>query len=132
MAAISQNGEAVEVSCDTLDRVAGDLDLQAAFVKIDVEGAELRVMHGMTTLLARRSCSNILIEMHPSQIRELGGRPDDVPRLLERCGYRLLTSVGDSLVEFDSRDFFASDSGHRFVLATLDGDWLGFKVPIGF
>jgi FkbM family methyltransferase len=132
MAALSESADGVDVRCDRLDDLARNLDLQTAFVKIDVEGAELMVLEGMTALLAKHACTSILVEMHPTQIRELGGRPEDVPKLLERHGYRLLTSSGDALVDFEYRDFFGSDQGHRFIFATLSGDWAGFKVPAGF
>ena len=132
MVPVSSGVEAVEVRCETLDHLSCELDLRGAFVKIDVEGAELLVLNGMTSVLASGCCRNILIEMHPRQIRELGGRPEEIPTLVERFGYRLLTSSGESLVPFAPGTFFASDEGHRFIFATLDADWNGFKIPSGF
>jgi FkbM family methyltransferase len=132
MAAASDTPDAVEVNCDRLDNLASALDLDQAFVKIDVEGAELRALHGMRELLARRAFSGILVEMHPAQIRELGGEPEDVPRLLQDAGYRLLVCSSAALVPFDDRLFFASDLGHRFILATLEEDWTGLRIPLGF
>jgi FkbM family methyltransferase len=66
------------------DLVEGDADL----VKIDVEGAELDVLAGMTRLLAR-SAIHLIVEWHPRLQKAAGYAPDALPRLLLEHGFSL-------------------------------------------
>jgi FkbM family methyltransferase len=59
------------------DLVDGDADL----VKIDVEGAELDVLAGMTRLL-RYSAIHLIVEWHPGLQEAAGYAPDALPRFL--------------------------------------------------
>jgi FkbM family methyltransferase len=59
------------------DLVDADPDL----VKIDVEGAELDVLAGMTRLL-RRPAIRLIVEWHPGLQAAAGYAPDALPRLL--------------------------------------------------
>lgn len=57
-------------------------------VKIDVEGAELDVLQGMTRLLtAPRLC--LIVEWHPVLQKAAGHPPDALPRHLLACGFTL-------------------------------------------
>lgn len=69
------------------DLVEVDPDL----VKIDVEGAELDVLAGMTRLL-RRSSINLIVEWHPRLQEAAGYAPDALPRFLLERGFRLQTA----------------------------------------
>jgi FkbM family methyltransferase len=66
------------------DLVDGEADL----VKIDVEGAELDVLAGMTRLL-RRSGIRLIVEWHPLLQRAAGYAADALPRLLHAHGFTL-------------------------------------------
>jgi FkbM family methyltransferase len=66
------------------DLVEGDPDL----VKIDVEGAELDVLAGMTGLL-RRSAIRLIVEWHPRLQQAAGYAPDALPRALLGHGFAL-------------------------------------------
>lgn len=68
----------ITVPTDTLDRVLAGAVPQ--FVKIDVEGAELRVLAGATELLERGETA-FLIEVHE-------GHDDEVNAYMARFGYR--------------------------------------------
>lgn len=75
----------VEVSVVPLDDlVAGTADV----VKIDVEGAELEVLHGMTRLL-REPRTVLIVEWHPLLQQMAGFEPDALPRWLIERGFRL-------------------------------------------
>ena len=79
--AASRDGD-LEVVCRRVD----DLELgRVNFVKIDVEGHELRVLHGMQGLLTRTR-PTLYIELHPSLVAardELAAVHD----FLRECGY---------------------------------------------
>jgi FkbM family methyltransferase len=127
--ACTSNVEEVKVKCDTLDNVLGKHVGTIDFVKIDVEGAEVLVLQGMSGLLAKDHCTNIVIETHMPQIRALGFAPEDIADFLTRYGYRLLTKEKGFLVDIDLKDFFNSDEGHRFILATHDDNWKNIRIP---
>jgi FkbM family methyltransferase len=57
------------------------------FVKIDVEGAELNVLKGMQRALARDK-PDLLVEVHPDQMRSFGFSVGDLIRFLSDTGYR--------------------------------------------
>ena len=57
-------------------------------VKIDVEGAEDLVLHGMQAGLAGRRYRAILLELHPGLLQARGVDPESCVRLLRDRGYR--------------------------------------------
>jgi FkbM family methyltransferase len=121
------------VECDTFDRVwakcgEGRVDL----VKMDIEGAELLVLEGMAQALRDRLFRHMFLEVHPRQIRDLGGEPRRVAELLAEQGYRLLERRNGRLDDLDTDAFFASNVGHRFILATQDDSLRGMVLPAGF
>ena len=64
--------------------VGGDVDL----VKIDVEGAELEALAGMTRLLANRAIQ-LIVEWHPRLQEAAAYAADELPRLLLDSGFTL-------------------------------------------
>jgi FkbM family methyltransferase len=81
------------------DLVDGEADL----VKIDVEGAELDVLAGMTRLL-RRSGIRLIVEWHPGLQHAAGYAVDALPRLLLDHGFRLHAASHTRTMTLDSRD----------------------------
>jgi hypothetical protein len=64
-------------------------------VKIDVEGAELKVLKGMRKTL-EEAAPELLIEVHPKMMREFGSSPEELKDYIEGCGY--------SIQSFDHRE----------------------------
>jgi len=56
-------------------------------VKIDVEGNELAVLEGMSSLLADTRLRCLIIEVHPALMTALGDDPGDLLALLENAGF---------------------------------------------
>jgi FkbM family methyltransferase len=79
------NWTAVEVPAITLDSLFpnGDPDL----VKVDVEGAEYRVIEGANKIVARGH-TRFLVEIHPWGDESYGKRPSDVFAYFTNNGYR--------------------------------------------
>jgi len=77
--------------------VEGDAD----FIKIDVEGAELDALEGMTRLLSHRGVS-LVVEWHP-RLQEAAGHPADaLPRFLLRHGFALRAASHTRVTPLDS------------------------------
>lgn len=64
----------------------GRVDDSPALFKIDVEGAEGRVLRGMRGILERRRPA-LLLEIHPGKMFELGTDPREVDAILDAFGY---------------------------------------------
>lgn len=60
-------------------------------VKIDVEGAELKVLEGLAETLARDACRLVYCEVHPDRLRAFGGDVDDLEALLTAAGFEVTT-----------------------------------------
>lgn len=95
----SQNtGEIIEVEGITLDfflstiRNKEKIDL----IKIDIEGAELFSLKGMTSLLSSENKPILILEMNDDMMKMAGYVPDDVLHFLEQYGYEAyeLTKYG--------------------------------------
>jgi FkbM family methyltransferase len=67
------------------------VEFDADLVKIDVEGAELDVLAGMTRML-RHPALRLLVEWHPRLQEAAGYPPDALPRALVDHGFRLDTA----------------------------------------
>jgi len=65
------------------------LEAPPDLVKIDVEGAELEVLAGMTGWLEAGAPPALVVEWNPRALRAAGVEPGELPRALERLGYAL-------------------------------------------
>ena len=81
------------------DLVAGIADL----VKIDVEGAELDVLAGMTRLLSHPRIS-LIVEWHPGLQEAAGHPPDALPRFLLGGGFTLRAASHTRVMPLGARD----------------------------
>jgi FkbM family methyltransferase len=77
----------------SLDDFCLERGVKPELIKIDVEGAEIRVLHGARRLLAE--CSpDIVLSVHPNHLRLLGESVDALRELISSAGYRLLDLDG--------------------------------------
>lgn len=60
------------------------------FVKIDVQGSEMKVFRGMQGLLKKNRHITILTEFWPEGLRLAGDSPEDYLRLLTQLGFKIL------------------------------------------
>ena len=72
-------------------------------VKIDVEGAELDVLAGMTRLL-RRSAMQLIVEWHPALQEAAGYTADALPRLLLHHHFTLQAASHTHVARLDAGD----------------------------
>jgi FkbM family methyltransferase len=76
-------GETVEVT--TVDRLLPDI--APAVVKIDIEGADLRALHGMRRMLAQRPPRLLLVEAIDSQLARFGDSSAALIEYMQEFGY---------------------------------------------
>jgi FkbM family methyltransferase len=86
MAALDEDGT-IEVSTDTVDGIIAQGSPEPDFIKCDVEGSEIRVIHGARDLIARR---------HPIWLLE--SFDDHVWPLMESFGYSALMNTRDGRI----------------------------------
>lgn len=67
---------------------------RVAFLKIDVEGAEARVLRGATRVLTEHA-PLIWMEINPSSLSAAGSSPAELGDVLEPLGYRFWRSCGE-------------------------------------
>jgi FkbM family methyltransferase len=79
----------VQVNCLTMDQlVESTKATRVDLVKIDVEGAEMSVLRGMTrTLTCFRP--KLIVEIHPRNLESFGIKPVDVIGFVERFQYHV-------------------------------------------
>jgi FkbM family methyltransferase len=80
-------GEKVNIEATTLDTFIPDT-ADVSFVKIDVEGAEMKVLRGMEALI-KRNHPVMVIEISDPWLRQLGSSSAEVFEFLHRHGYKI-------------------------------------------
>lgn len=103
------------------DLIEAPVDL----VKIDVEGAELEVLAGMSRLLAARPRPRLLVEWNPSCLRTAGERAEHLPSFLAERGFEL--SVLD---EKAGRPRPVDEVLEALSSGTADPAWYGTLVAV--
>src|SRR5262249_20611045 len=76
----------LEIESITLDQFCGDRAIRPDVLKIDVEGAEMRVLRGAWKLLRTWPLS-ILCEVHPQQMQHCGSSLEEFRAYLDEAGY---------------------------------------------
>ena len=79
----------------TIDEYCADSSLSADLIKIDVEGAEGKVLRGAQAFLARRQ-GRILLEVHPFALESLGESVPSVLAQLDVAGWTYRELDGSS------------------------------------
>lgn len=92
---IVTTGDGIEVTTTTLDAVSS-VSGTIALLKIDVEGAEMRVLLGGTETLRRTAA--IYIEVADPFLKRLGSSAKDVVDFLSRAGFVLYTVSNDLML----------------------------------
>jgi FkbM family methyltransferase len=76
------------VTSVTLDAVCQLTGIDAIqLLKIDVEGAEFKVLRGASTLLAKGAIASIFLEYIPEYLQQMGDDPAELVRWLSAFGY---------------------------------------------
>jgi len=104
------------------DLVRQHSERRVSLIKIDVQGAELRVLHGAARTL-QSSRPALLVELDEKALRSQGASIEAVVEFLASFGYRgqLMTPSGPSAV-FGRQDLIAASLAHEYIDALFTGD----------
>lgn len=97
---------AVTVPAVTLDEVLDEMGWRSvSFVKLDVEGSEIRAIEGMRKLLSGGDAPPLLVESNGHTLRLLGATPNDLLAKLEELGYDAHLVDAGRLVRVRAHEF---------------------------
>ncbi|MBX3463453.1 MAG: FkbM family methyltransferase [Planctomycetes bacterium] len=96
---LADGGQGVDVEVARLDDVLASAE-RLDFVKIDVEGLELEVLHGATGLL-RRHRPVLLFEVNEAALQRAGTSGLEVCRFVQELGYELRWLASGRLRPYD-------------------------------
>jgi FkbM family methyltransferase len=89
IAEIRTNHQSTAVDMVTLDTIVDVRGLSPEIIKIDVEGAELKVLRGAKRVLTKHR-PVLFLSVHPRQLRSLGDSPEALLDLIVSLGYTVL------------------------------------------
>ena len=78
---------AIDIGVLRLDDYFSDYDGKIDFIKMDIEGAELSAVQGMSSLLRKNRQVTIVTEFTPANIRGFGAEPEHYISLLADSGF---------------------------------------------
>jgi len=86
-----QNKNAVTVTKITLDQYFEKKtdSKKISFIKIDVEGSEIGVLKGMTSILQGNNNLKLLVEYCPNHILDYGAKPEEFVQILKTNGFNI-------------------------------------------
>lgn len=91
----------------TLDEFCSLHQLQPQLMKIDVEGAELRVLKGAIKVLYQHK-PTIFLSVHPRHITESGGSTEELEQFIEKIGYRVFDLDGNTVRPTELTEYIVS------------------------
>lgn len=91
-----QDRNAITVKTVTLDAFFKDQPARVDVLRMNIEGAEPQVIHGMDNLLAANPHIILLTEFNPEAIQAAGSRPEDFLDEVVRRGFYISRIVDDA------------------------------------
>ena len=106
--------EPINVQTLVLDNYFSKLELtdKIDFIKIDVEGSELRVLQGMSKILRESKNLKIFIEFMRDALEDAGSDPEELLNLLEKEGFTIyyVDDYKNKIVVADKNLLMTSDT----------------------
>jgi FkbM family methyltransferase len=89
----------VKVETTTLDEFFKDFKGKINFIKMDIDGSEIRALKGMTSLIKNNKIK-MIADYAPSRIRETGSSPEEYLEIIKNLGfnYKLIKDNNDPTV----------------------------------
>jgi FkbM family methyltransferase len=83
--------ESIEVEVTTLDAFFEDKQYPIDVIKMDIQGAEMAALQGMTKIISKNDTLMIMIEFWPEGLRTFGFSPAEFVNKLIEYGFKLYT-----------------------------------------
>ena len=96
----------------TLDEFCNLHKLQPQLIKIDVEGAELRVLKGGLKVL-RQYMPTIFLSVHPKHITEAGDSTEELERFIAKMGYLVSDLDGNTVRPTELTEYIVSPAHNQ-------------------
>lgn len=101
------SGPAIDVVLTTYDQFAKENELPVpSLVKVDVEGAEVKVLRGMNDLLGRPNHPHVILEVSEWSLREMGSSKEELFDIMDNHGYRAILLSAPKLSIFSKKNIF--------------------------
>ncbi len=101
----SPSASSIEVPAVTIDELLFEVGFRnPRFVKMDVEGSEIKAMHGMTHLLSANDAPALLLESNGHTLNLMGTSPAELLKQVEGFGYQAYMVDGRRLRPVSSAD----------------------------
>jgi FkbM family methyltransferase len=113
-ASVGANVQLVKCAVTTLDEFIAQGGIVPAFIKCDVEGAELMVFKGAEKLLKDHRPA-IFTEMLRKWAKKFDYHPNDIIRLFSKLDYSCFVIRGERLVSFDRVEESTLDTNYVFL-----------------
>jgi FkbM family methyltransferase len=112
-------GNAVCIESTKLDTYCSTHGIVPNLVKIDAEGAELKILRGFIDTL-RHNVPTLFVEIHCDKLEKQGGKPIDCLTLLNDLGYEMCEIVDHrkAVADFKSLQPNSPLAGNVMVMAT--------------
>ena len=101
------SGNSVSITLDTYDHYSAVNALpNPALIKIDVEGAEVKVLKGMAELLSRPRRPPVILEVSEWSLEAMGSSKDELFKLMTSYGYKARLLSRPSVSIFSGRNIY--------------------------
>ena len=97
---IHNNGNYIDVKVSTVDELLKDYTGRVNFIKLDIEGAELAALRGLTNILTKNREMKIVVEFRPSILIRAGMDPRQFLDYFTENGFKLsyMDEVHDRII----------------------------------
>ena len=87
-----------------LDGFCSERGLSPDVIKIDVEGAEIKVLQGAKETIGKHQPA-LVLSVHREEIRELGGSLEELMALIRGLGYEVFDCDNNRVLEIDTNEY---------------------------
>ena len=107
----------VDVSSTTLDAYLSKTVTIPSFIKIDVQGAEGKVLAGMKQTLRQTGLEYLILEFWPTALRRCGTSPEHIIRELTNAGFKIRVVADEVLLGSTSpvNETFSSTNAQSLI-----------------
>ena len=131
MVGTKENRHSIEIEMITGDDYFRDFSGQINFIKMDIQGAEIDALRGMSSLLQKMNEIKIMIEFAPKWLKNFGNDPLELLSLLNEYDFKLseIDRSSKKIIPIDSQELIKKYPPERKVFTNLLGSKNG-HLPV--